>query len=276
VTGFAIMQAGKRLVTAALAVLALASCQNVQTTQPGLVGVDRQQSMLVSQRQVDGMAQDQYGATLNEARKKGQLNRNPEQVQRVRMIMQRMIAHAALFRSDATRWSWEANVITSDQLNAWCMPGGKIAVYSGLIERLKLSDDELAAVMGHEISHALREHARERISKEVGANLLISILGAATGTDTRAAAQGYQLLVGLPNSREMETEADRIGIELMARAGYDPRAAVSVWQKMQAAANGGPPQFLSTHPSYSTRINDLTQYAQRVMPLYEQAKGSKP
>ncbi len=275
-TGFAVMQAGKRLATAALVVLALASCQTVQTTQPGLVGVDRQQSMLVSQRQVEGMAQDQYGATLNEASKKGQLNRNSDQVQRVRTIMQRMIAHAALFRTDAARWSWEANVITSEQLNAWCMPGGKIAVYSGLIERLKLSDDELAAVMGHEISHALREHARERISKEVGANLIISILGAATGTDTRAAAQGYQLLVGLPNSREMETEADRIGIELMARAGYDPRAAVSIWQKMQAAANGGPPQFLSTHPSYSTRINDLTQYAQRVMPLYEQAKGSKP
>ena len=271
-TGFTLVQLGKRLVAATLALLALASCQTVKTTQRGGVGVDREQNMLVSQRQVDGMALDQYRTTLNEANKKGQLNRNPEQVQRVREIMQRMIPHTAVFRADASRWSWEANVITSDQLNAWCMPGGKIAVFTGLIERLQLTDDELAAVMGHEICHALREHARERISKEVGANLLISILGAATGTDTRAASQGYQLLVGLPNSREMETEADRIGIELMARAGYDPRAAVSIWQKMQRAGNGGPPQFLSTHASYATRINDLTQYAQRVMPLYQQNK----
>ncbi len=189
--------------------------------------------------------------------------------------MQRMIPQTAIFRPDAARWSWEANVITSEQLNAWCMPGGRIAVFTGLIERLQLTDDELAAVMGHEISHALREHARERISKEMGANLVISILGAATGYDTRAAAQGYQLLVGLPNSRDMETEADRLGIELMARAGYDPRAAVTIWQKMQRAGNGGPPQFLSTHPSYSSRIDDLTQYALRVMPLYEQSKGAQ-
>ena len=265
----------KRLLGASLALLALASCQTVKTTQPGVVGVDRQQSMLVSQRQVDGMALDQYRTTLNEANKKGQLNRNSQQVQRVREIMQHMIPHTAIFRPDAPRWPWEANVITLDQLNAWCMPGGKIAVFTGLIERLQLTDDELAAVMGHEISHALREHARERISKEVGANLVISILGAATGTDTRTASQGYQLLVGLPNSREMETEADRIGVELMARAGYDPRSAVSIWQKMQRAGIGGSPQFLSTHPSYSTRINDLTQYAQRVIPLYEQSKDAR-
>jgi predicted Zn-dependent protease len=212
---------------------------------------------------------------LNDASKKGHLNRHPQQVQRVRNIMQRMIPQTAIFRPDAARWSWEANVITSEQLNAWCMPGGRIAVFTGLIERLQLTDDELAAVMGHEISHALREHARERISKEMGANLVISILGAATGYDTRAAAQGYQLLVGLPNSRDMETEADRLGIELMARAGYDPRAAVTIWQKMQRAGNGGPPQFLSTHPSYSSRIDDLTQYALRVMPLYEQSKGAQ-
>jgi predicted Zn-dependent protease len=275
VTGFTLVQLGKRLVAATLALLALASCQTVKTTQPGVVGVNREQNMLVSQRQVDGMALDQYRTTLNEANKKGQLNRNPQQVQRVREIMQHMIPHTAIFRPDAPRWPWEANVITSDQLNAWCMPGGKIAVFTGLIERLQLTDDELAAVMGHEISHALREHARERISKEMGANLVISILGAATGTDTRSASQGYQLLVGLPNSREMETEADRIGVELMARAGYDPRSAVSIWQKMQRAGNGGPPQFLSTHPSYSTRINDLTQYAQRVMPLYEQSKDAR-
>jgi predicted Zn-dependent protease len=270
-----VVKQGKRLLLGGWAVLSLASCQAVKTTQPGVVGVEREQSMLVSQRQVDGMALDQYRATLNDASKKGQLNRHPQQVQRVRNIMQRMIPHTAIFRPDAARWSWEANVITSEQLNAWCMPGGKIAVFTGLIERLQLTDDELAAVMGHEISHALREHARERISKEMGANLVISILGAATGYDTRAATQGYQLLVGLPNSRDMETEADRLGIELMARAGYDPRAAVTIWQKMQRAGNGGPPQFLSTHPSYSSRIDDLTQYAQRVMPLYKQSKGAQ-
>lgn len=262
-------------VFAGLLLTFLVSCQTVSTTQPGLVGVDRQQSMLVSQRQVESMALDEYRKTIALADKKGELNRQPEQVRRVRDIMRRLVPHTATFRPDASHWQWESNVLSSEHVNAWCMPGGKIVVYSALIERLRLSDDELAAVMGHEIAHALREHAREKMSKDIGTNLLISVLGAATGTDTRLAAQGYQLLVGLPNSRDMETEADRVGVELMARAGYDPRAAVSVWKKMQQLGGAAPPQFLSTHPSHTTRINDLSQYAERVMPLYERANAQE-
>jgi predicted Zn-dependent protease len=250
--------------------LCLVACQSINTTQPGVVGVERPQSMLLAQGQVDGMAQTQYRETLAAAQKKNQLNRNAQQVQRVRDVMKRLIPHTAVFRTDAPKWAWEANVITDPkQLNAWCMPGGKIVVYSALIEKLQLTDDELAAIMGHEISHALREHSREKMSKAVGANLLFSIVGVAAGVDTQLAAQGYELLVGLPNSREMEVEADRMGVELMARAGYNPQAAVAVWQKMQRSGGGSPPEFLSTHPATSNRIQDLSEYAKRVEPLYQ-------
>lgn len=250
--------------------LGLAACQSVNTTQPGVVGVERSQSMLVAQRQVEDIAKTQYRDTLTAARKKNQLNRNPQQLQRVRDVMQRLIPHTAAFRPDAPQWAWEANVITDPkQLNAWCMPGGKIVVYSALIEKLQLTDDELAAIMGHEISHALREHSREKMSKAVGVNLLFSIVGVATGVNPQLAEQGYELLVGLPNSREMETEADRMGVELMARAGYNPQAAITVWQKMQRSGGSSAPEFLSTHPSHVGRIKDLSDYTKRVQPLYQ-------
>ncbi len=155
------------------------------------------------------------------------------------------------------------------------MPGGKIAVYSGLIEKLKVSDDELAAVIGHEISHALREHARERASEQMVAGSLISIGSALLGVGSlgqQGAEYAYMGVIGLPNSREHEREADRIGVELAARAGYDPRAAITLWQKMGQVGGSAPPTFLSTHPSSADRSSDLTVYAQRVMPLYLQAK----
>jgi predicted Zn-dependent protease len=155
------------------------------------------------------------------------------------------------------------------------MPGGKIAVYSGLIDKLKLSDDEIAAVMGHEIAHALREHARERISQQMATSAVIGVGAAVLGVGQAGADLGSlvaQVTLTLPNSRTHEIEADRIGVELAARAGFDPRGAVSVWQKMARAGDGGPPQFLSTHPSPENRIKDLEVYAQRVMPLYQAAR----
>ncbi len=267
-----------RLVLGVVAALALGACQTVRTTQGGVVGVDRAQTMspLVSSAQVDKMSLQQYNTTVADAENKGKLNRDPQQVKRVRGIGQRLIAQTGTFRPDARNWQWEINVITSDELNAWCMPGGKIAVYTALIERLQLTDGELAAVMGHEISHALREHSREKMSKAVPAQVLMSVVGVAYGDGAaQLGGQAYQLLVGLPNSREMETEADRMGVELMARAGYDPAASVSVWRKMQQAAKGQTPQFLSTHPSNETRINDLEDYSQRVEPLYQQAKAGR-
>lgn len=262
------------------ACLLVTSCQTVQTTRGGVVGVDRPQQMSVftpSATQVDATARQQYLQVARAAAKQGTLNRNPTQTERVRRIAQRLIPHTAVFRDDAVHWQWQVNVVTSDQINAWCMPGGKIAVYTGLIEQLNVTDSELAAVMGHEIAHALREHARERMGRQqataVGSAVGAAALEIFTGVRLGELGNTFaQAMFVLPNSRENEQEGDRIGVELAARAGYDPRAAVSLWQKMAAIDSGRPPQWLSTHPSHETRIHDLQDYAERVRPLYEKTK----
>jgi len=266
------------IAAAAFSLLA-AGCQTVQTTQGGAVGVDRQQSMLVSSESVNQSAARAYLQTTSAAAKKGQLNRDAAQVERVRAIARRLIPQSGVFRSDAPGWKWEVNVIASNEVNAWCMPGGKIAVYSGLIDRLQASDDEIAAVMGHEIAHALREHGRERASQAAGQGIAVGVLAAVTGAPAGAADLTQLVLdytFNLPNSRTHEIEADRIGVELAERGGYDPRAAISLWQKMQKLGGGKGPEFLSTHPSHDTRIADLQVYAARVMPLYETARKRRP
>jgi predicted Zn-dependent protease len=255
--------------------MVLASCQTVQTTESGAVGIDRKQSMLVSSEQINQSAVQAYRQVLQDEGKKGAINRDADQVRRIRAIAARLIPATGAFRGDAPGWKWEVNVISSKDVNAWCMPGGKIAVYTGLIDRLKPSDDELAAVMGHEIAHALREHGRERASQAAGQSVAAGVIGAVLGigsAGTDLTGTVLNITFGLPNSRLHETEADRIGVELAARAGYDPRASVSLWQKMGQLGGGQPPQFLSTHPSNETRQQDLQAYAQRVMPLYEQAR----
>ena len=262
-----------RRLAAIIAVL-LAGCQAVQTTQPGVVGVDRQQRMLISSADMDRGSADAYQKMMQDAQKKGVLNRNAAQVERVRRIANRLIPVTAAFRPDAPRWKWEVNVLTADEVNAWCMAGGKMAVYSGLIDKLKITDDELAAVMGHEIAHALREHSREQASREAGQKLIISLGSALLGAPEvgqQVAQLATEMLLNRPHSRQDETEADRIGVELAARAGFDPRAAVSLWQKMGAQGGGAPPQWLSTHPSPESRTRDLQDYAQRVLPLYQAA-----
>ena len=268
----------RRVLAAAVVALA-AACASVETTEPGVVGVDRPQSMspLVSEEDLDRGAADAYAQLLAQARAKGALNRDPAQTARVRTVAQRLIAQTPVFRADAQKWAWEVNVINVAEVNAWCMPGGKIAVYSGIIERLELTDAELAAVMGHEIAHALREHARERISRQMAAQTGTAIGAVAleifTGIriDPNLAGTVSQAAFVLPNSREAEQEADRIGVELAARAGYDPRAAVTLWQKMAKLGGSAPPQWLSTHPSNETRLQDLEVYTQKVMPLYRAA-----
>lgn len=265
-------------VFAATAVLALVACETVQTTQSGVVGVNREQRMAVPAEALEQAAREQYAALMAEERRKGTLNRNPSQVERVRAVANRIVPQTAFFRPDARAWAWEVNVLSSPEVNAWCMPGGKMAVYTGLIEKLQITDDELAAVMGHEIAHALREHARERASEQAVAGTVISVGAALMGVGDlgqKTAEYAYMGLLGLPNSRRHETEADRVGIELAARAGYDPRAAISLWQKMGQLGGGEPLKFLSTHPSQSDRLSDLTAYSQRVMPLYEQAKRQR-
>jgi predicted Zn-dependent protease len=273
------------LVLAALC--ALAACQSVQTTRPGVVGVDRTQQMLISSAEINASAEKAYQKEVGGAAKKSQVNRDAAQVARVRRIAQRLIPQTAAFRTDAPAWKWETNVITAKEVNAWCMPGGKIAVYTGLIDRLQPTDDELAAVMGHEIAHALREHGRERVSQAQAQGMLIGVIGAVAGLP-QGTLDLTQIVVdltfNLPNSREHEIEADRIGVELAARAGYDPRGAITLWEKMgklgaaqsggpsSAQSGGQPPEFLSTHPNHATRISDLRVYSAKVMPLYEAAR----
>ena len=254
----------------------LAGCQSVNTTQPGTVGVERKQNMMVSSATVNRSAEKAYAQVIGEAQKKGQLNRDAVQLQRVRAIAGRLIPQTAAFRPDAPGWRWEVNVITSKDVNAWCMPGGKIAFHTGLIERLQATDDEVAAVMGHEIAHALREHGRERASQAAAQGIGISVVGAVLGMSGVAqdlTQTVLDLTFNLPNSRTDEVEADRIGVELAARAGFDPRAAVTLWEKMQKTGGGKAPEFLSTHPSHASRIGDLKAYAARVMPLYDAARA---
>lgn len=271
------MKAVLSWVVGGVCVLALGACQTVRTTESGVVGVDRKQTVspLVNRRDLDRQATLQYQQVVQQAAKKNALNRNPEQLARVRRIADRIIPQTAVFRPDARDWKWEVNVLESKDLNAWCMPGGKIAVYSGLIDNLKLSDDELAAVMGHEIAHALREHAWERASKAANANAALTLGGILLGVGQAGmdlASMVYQATFELPNSREQETEADRIGVELAARAGYDPHAAVTLWGKMRKASSGEPPKWMSTHPPSGERQADLEDYGARVKGLYEQAK----
>lgn len=263
----------------------LGGCATTQTTKSGAVGVERKQFMMLSEKQVEKMSAQSYLQTLKEADAKKALNPDVTQLQRVRAIAGRLIPQTTVYRTDAVKWKWEVNVQDSKEVNAYCMPGGKIMVYTGLIQKLNATDDELAAVMGHEIAHALREHGRERMSMAyaqqagvVGLGVLAAILSddpkTAQTTMGVAAAVGAVALT-LPNSREGEREADRIGLELAARAGYDPNAAVTLWQKMGAQSNGKPPEWLSTHPSEQSRINDLQRLIPSVMPLYEEAKKAR-
>jgi predicted Zn-dependent protease len=250
------------------------ACQTVQTTQGGAVGIERRQMMMVSSKEMEQASSQSYHQILQQAGQKNALNRDKVQVERVRAVARRLIPATGAFRPDAPAWQWEVNVLTSNDLNAWCMAGGKIAFYSGIIEKLALTDDEIAAIMGHEIAHALREHARERASQSMVTNVGVAVVGAVLGVGragTDLLGTVAKVSFELPNSREHETEADRIGVELAALGGYDPRAAISLWQKMAKASSGAPPQWLSTHPSNETRQQDLQQYAARVMPLYEQA-----
>jgi predicted Zn-dependent protease len=201
------------------------------------------------------------------------------QLLRLRAIAQRIIPHALAWNPRAKDWQWEVNLIGSRQINAYCMPGGKIAFYTGILEQLQLTDDEVAMVMGHEIAHALREHARERIGKnavtEGVARVGGAVIAAWLGVDPRltdGVARGGANLAALSFSRGDETEADLVGMELAARAGFDPRAGVTLWQKMSAASKGAPPQWLSTHPSGKTRIAEIEKNLPKVLPLYERAR----
>ena len=253
---------------------ALTACQT--TTEPGAVGAQRQQLLLVSSAELEQIATQGYAKLRNESSQKGVLNTDAAMLRRVRAIASRLEPQTGIFRRDAPGWKWEVNVISSKELNAFCMPGGKIMVYSGLIDQLRLTDDEIAIVLGHEISHALREHSRERVSQALAAQTAISVGAVLLGAGDAAAQvvnTGYEALIATKFNRTQESEADRIGLELTARAGYDPRAGVSVWRKMLAANQGGGSlEFLSTHPTEASRIQEIESLMPKVVPLYEAAR----
>lgn len=244
--------------------------------------VDRNQFLLLPNYMALSMAEDAYRQEIKNAEDNNDLNVNEEQVLRVKKIAFRLIDQVHVFRDDASDWNWEVNVQKSEEVNAYCMPGGKIMVFSGIIEKTDATDDELAAMIGHEIAHALREHGRERMStafvQQVG---LIGFAAYLSGKDgnrlskevaLQAAALGATLFFALPNSREQEREADKIGLELAARAGYNPMAAVSLWRKMDALSDAKIPEFLSTHPSNENRIEDIAKDARKINYLYIENK----
>ena len=272
------MKISKKLMMSSLAasVIAVGATGCSTTTDTGAIGVDRNQLLVVSDQQVQQLSNQAFQQEIAAARAKGLLDTNPAQLARLQKISQRLIAQTGAYRSDARQWSWEVHVIKSNELNAHVFPGGKIVFYSGIIDRLSLTDAEIAAIMGHEMAHALREHTRERLSREVatqtGIGIAASVLGLSQGQAQLAGLAG-DLGISRPNSRTQETEADLMGLELMARAGYDPNAAISLWRKMQSASGRGePPQFLSTHPVSSTRIATIQSLLPRVMPLYQQSR----
>jgi predicted Zn-dependent protease len=231
--------------------------------------------------QIEQQSQMQYRSLLQQAAQHRALA--PEdnaELQRLRLIHQRLLPFTYAFNPHARTWQWEVNLIGSKQINAFCMPGGKIAFFTGILRTLNLTDDEVAVVMGHEISHALREHGVERYKKQLGGQVIADVGGAVIGQwlgiDPRLAqmgTRGVNQLFQLKFSRTDETEADAIGLELAARAGFDPRAGIALWRKMAQASRGAPPEWLSTHPAGQNRIREIQAHLPQVMPLYARAAG---
>jgi predicted Zn-dependent protease len=245
--------------------------------------VTRKQFVLLPSFMALSMANEGYQQAKQKAEESNQLNQDVYQLNEIRKISYRLIDEVRYFRPDAKSWNWEINLQSNDQVNAYCMPGGKIMVFTGLLDKAASTNDEIAAVIGHEIAHALREHGRERMSTSLLQQ--IGVLGFAIyisdSSNNRAikniavqgVAIGTTLFFALPNNREQEREADKIGLELAARAGYNPLAAVSLWRKMDELNNASPPEFLSTHPSNENRIADIKSHSDKIMHLYEENKA---
>jgi predicted Zn-dependent protease len=234
--------------------------------------------MLVPESQAISASKEAYAAMLTPIAKQGKLNDDAALKARVETITSRLVAQAVKYRPETESWDWQVAVIDDPKtLNAWCMAGGRMAIYTGIIDQLKLSDDEIAQVMGHEIAHALAKHTAERMSTAMASDLALRIGGALLGTNgvagqltMQAAAAATTVGVQLPNSRKQESEADRIGIELAAKAGYDPRAAPRLWEKMVAATgSGGKSDFLSTHPAGEKRAEALAALVPSMMAYFE-------
>lgn len=256
--------------TTSLIALTLAACATSPT--------GRNQLMIVSEDEAIAASKQAYDQTIAPLDKEGKIDNDAALTKRVQTITDRLIVQAEIMRPETKNWDWSVKVIDDPEvINAWCMAGGKMAIYTGLIDKIKPTNAELAQVMGHEISHALANHTAERMSRAMATALGISILGMTVddenkGVTLAGAALAAKLALELPNSRTAEAEADRIGIELAAKAGYDPHAAVTLWQKMEKAGGNGVPEFLSTHPSPGNRQQTLEALIPEMMPYYEAAK----
>ncbi len=264
------MNCRKPLFATAL-VLLVAACATSPT--------GRRQLMLVSEETAISSSRQAYAQEMGKYQKEGKLVTDPRTLKRVSVITERLVAQAVKMRPDSAKWQWSVQVIDDPKtVNAWCMAGGRMALYTGLIMKVDPTDDELAQVMGHEIAHALANHTAERMSTAMAANagiLAAGILSDNPGQAMAMTAAAATVAIKLPNSRASENEADQIGIELAARAGYDPRAAVTLWQKMAKVGGSAPAEFLSTHPSDATRKDRLGALAPKMMPYY-QAGGTRP
>lgn len=237
----------------------------------------RKQLMLVSENEAISTGTAYYSQEMKAKDTGGTLNIDKNEVRRVRLIASKIIPAAISYRPDASNWNWKVNVIEDDKtVNAFCTAGGGIAFYSGLISQLKATDDEIAQVMGHEVAHALASHTRERMSVAMAGDVATQLLSS-TSVGAKVGAQNIDLMGTLiwklPNSRSGESEADRIGIELAAKAGYNPQASVQLWEKM-AQLSGGKSGFnmLSTHPSNEARIDALKKLVPEMMRFYESSK----
>lgn len=250
----------------------LAGCGQGGVLGPGGSGTSALTN-LVPAAELEASSGQQYRQLLAQAQSSGTLAPdNDPQLQRLRRIANHIVPHTTRYNSRANTWQWEINLIRSPNINAFCMPGGKIAFYSGILEKLNLTDDEVGVIMGHEIAHALREHARAQIAKNTVTNVGATAASTFTGSTTGAAIKTGAKLLSLKYSRDDETDADLVGLELAARAGFDPRAGVTLWKKMTAAAQGAPPEWLSTHPAGPTRIATIEKQLPKVLPLYKQAQ----
>ncbi|SFG85741.1 Peptidase family M48 [Duganella sp. CF458] len=237
--------------------------------------------VFADEQQMDQQSKLQYSQLLNEARQKEALvPESDPQVKRLRAIAARIVPNAQRWNPSAANWQWEVNLLNSDQVNAFCMPGGRIAFYTGILTKLNLTDDEVAMVMGHEIAHALREHARKRAVQSTAVSLASKLGGAVLssylGIDPRITDAGANVagqLTVMKFSRGDETESDLVGIDLAARAGFDPRAGIALWQKMGAVNAQQPMEFLSTHPSGNSRIQDMQKQMPLVLPVYARQRG---
>jgi Zn-dependent protease with chaperone function len=281
----------KHINSLALAVTLVACSLSVQAQQPApqvqvqdgiQVKPLSRFRMLAPEKQIEQQANQQYSGLMSQAQAKGALApASDPQLIRLRAIAKRLIPYAPRWNPAAAQWNWQVNLLESDQVNAFCMPGGRIAFFTGILTQLKLTDDEAAAIMGHEIAHALREHGREQMGKNITTSVATrlggALLGAYFGIDPRVTdtvAQYGTQLISLKYSRDDEREADLIGLDLAARAGFDPRAGVALWEKMAQLSKRTPIELLSTHPGGADRIKIINAHMNVLLPLYARSKGT--